>query len=263
MPRHIKTAALAGNAGRGRRQDARHGRGRSSPMSKRAATRRCANCRERFDKWSPPSFRLSDDEIARTGRQGVAADDRRHQIRAGADPQFRADPARRAAGCRGRDLARRRARPPPHPGRQRRLLCAGRALSDGRLGAYVDRHRQGRRGRPHRRLHAAQPGRPAPRDDRGDASGRRRRDLCAGRRPGGGGDGARHRRRSGRSTCWSARATPMSPRPSASSTAGSASTSSPGRPRSWSSPTTAPTPRCAPPTSWARPSTARPRRRSC
>ena len=44
--------------------------------------------------------------------------------------------------------------------------------------------------------------------------------------------------------------------------AGSASTSSPARPRSWSSPTTAPTPKCAQPTCWAGP-TARPRRRSC
>ena len=237
MPRHIKTAALAGTAGRGRRQGRAPRSRRSSPMSARAATRRCANFSERFDKWSPPSFRLSEDEIAALVAKVVAADDRRHQIRASADPQFRRDPARLAARCRGRDLARRRARPSPHPGRQCRLLCAGRALSDGRLGAYVDRHREGRRGRPHHRLHAAEPGRPAPRDDRGDASGRRRRDLCAGRRPGGRGDGARHRDASSRSTCWSAPATPMSPRPSASSTAGSASTCSPARPRSWSSPT--------------------------
>jgi sulfopropanediol 3-dehydrogenase len=41
-----------------------------------------------------------------------------------------------------------------------------------------------------------------------------------------------------RSTCWSARATPLSPKPSASFTGASASTCSPARPRRWSSPTT-------------------------
>ena len=106
---------------------------------------------------SPPSWRRS------------PAHDRRHQVRAGADPQFRPAPARRAARRRGRDAARRHARPQEHPGRQRRLLRAGRALSDGRLGAHEHRDRA-RRGRaPHHRLHAAEPGRAAPRDDRRDA----------------------------------------------------------------------------------------------
>ena len=141
MPRHIKQAALAGQ------QEEADAKVRSTvetiiaDVAKRgdAAVRELS---ERFDKWSPPSFRLSEDEVTRTRRQGRAANDRRHQIRAGADPQFRRDPARVDEGCRGRDLARRRARPPAHPGRQCRLLRAGRALSDGRLGAYVDRHRQ-------------------------------------------------------------------------------------------------------------------------
>ena len=262
MPRHIKTAALAGT------QDEADAKTRATVEGIIAdvARRGDAAVRELPSASTNGRRRASgsrDDEIRGARRQGVAADDRRHQIRAGADPQFRRDPARRAEGCRGRDPAGRRARPPPHPGRQGRLLCAGRALSDGRLGAYVDRHRQGRRGRAHHRLHPAQPGRPAPRDDRGDASRRRRRDPCAGRRPGGGGDGARHRDASSRSTCWSAPATPMSPKPSASFTARSASICSPARPKSWSSPTTAPTPRCARPICWARPSTARPRRRSC
>jgi sulfopropanediol 3-dehydrogenase len=62
-----------------------------------------------------------------------------------------------------------------------------------------------------------------------------------------------------RSTCWSGPATPTSPRPSASSSAGSGSTCSPGRPRSWSSPTSLPTLASRPPTSSARPSMARPR----
>ena len=146
MPRHIKTAALAGQ------QEEADAKVRTTveaiiaDVAKRgdAAVRELS---ERFDKWSPPSFRLSDDEIAALVAKVVAADDRRHQIRPGADPQFRRDPARLAEGRRGGDAARGDARPPPHPGRQRRLLCAGRALSDGRLGAHVDRHRQGRRGR--------------------------------------------------------------------------------------------------------------------
>ena len=57
--------------------------------------------------------------------------------------------------------------------------------------------------------------------------------YCARRHPGGRRDGARHRDASRRSTCWSARATPTSPRPSASCSAASASTCSPARPRRW------------------------------
>src|SRR5215208_4386494 len=70
------------------------------------------------------------------------------------------------------------------------------------------------------------------------------------------------RRRSRASTCWSGPAMPMWRRRSASSTAASASTSSPARPRPSSSPTRPSTARSAPPTFSARPSTARPRRRS-
>ena len=232
-------------------------------MSPSAATRRCANSASASTNGRRRASACRDDEIAALVAKVAPQTIDDIKFAQDADPQFRRDPARLDARCRGRDLARGRARPPPHPGRQCRLLCAGRALSDGRLGAYVDRHRAGRRGRPHHRLHAAEPGRPAPGDDRRDASRRRRRDLCAGRRAGGRGDGARHRDASSRSTCWSAPATPMSPRPSASSTAGSASICSPARPRSWSSPTRPPTPRCARPICWARPSTARPRRRSC
>ena len=247
MPRHIKTAALAGQ------QEEADAKTRATVEAiladvKARGDAAVRELSERFDKWSPPSFRLSDGRDRRAGRPGVAADDRRHQVRASADPQFRRDPARRAEGCRGRDIAGGRARPPQHPGRQRRLLRARRALSDGRLGAYVDRHGQGRRGRPHRRLHAAEPGR---------AASRRRSPRCISAAPTRSTCWAASRRwrrwrsaprRSSRSTCWSAPATPMSPRPSASFTAGSASICSPGRPRCWSSPTTAPTPRCAPPT---------------
>ena len=54
-----------------------------------------------------------------------------------------------------------------------------------------------------------------------------------GRHPGGRRHGASAPRRSSRSTCSSAPATPLSPRPSASSSAASASTCSPARPRPW------------------------------
>ena len=192
MPRHIKTAALAGQQDEA---DAKT-RGTVEEIIADVKARGDIAVRElsqKFDKWSPPSFRLSDERDPQSCRAGIASDHRRHQIRAAADPAFRRDPARLDEGCRGRDPARRDPRPPEHPGRQRRLLCAGRPLSDGRVGAHEHRHRQGRRGRSYRRLHAAEPGRPAPRDHRRDAPRRRRRDLCARRRAGGRGDGARHR----------------------------------------------------------------------
>ena len=126
-------------------------------------------------------------------RAGAEARPRGHQIRPGAGAQLRAEAARHHARPRGRDAARRRARPPPHPGELDRLLRAGRALSDGRLRAYVDRHRQGRRREAHHRLRAAVQGRPASGHRRRHAFRRRRRHLRARRRAGGGGHGARHR----------------------------------------------------------------------
>src|SRR5665811_1922220 len=95
-------------------------------------------------------------------RAGAQARHRGHQVRAGASAQFRAEATREHARPGGRDPARRRARPPPHPGQLDRLLRAGRALSDGRLRAYVDRHRQGCRREAHHRLRAAVQGGPHP-----------------------------------------------------------------------------------------------------
>ena len=155
---------------------------------------------KKFDNWSPkdlPADAGRDREGDRAGRQ---ARPRRHQVRAGAGAQLRAEAARHHARPRGRDAARRRPRPPPHPGELDRLLRAGRALSDGRLRAHVDRHRAGRRREAHHRLRAAVQGRAASGDRRGDAFRRRRRDLRARRRAGGRRDGARHRDASRRST---------------------------------------------------------------
>src|SRR5215467_1784988 len=109
MSRHVKTAALADQ------QEEADAKVRSTveTIIADAARRGDAAVRElseRFDRWSPPGFRLSDDEIRAFRCQGRAADNRRHQIRASADLQFRRDPARLAKGCRGRDASWRRAR---------------------------------------------------------------------------------------------------------------------------------------------------------
>ena len=148
---------------------------------------------EKFDKWSPADFRLSPAEIERAIARGAAARPRRHQVRPGAGAQLRAEAEGDDARPRGRDAARRRARPSPHPGERHRLLRAGRALSHGRLGAHVDRHGQGRRRAAHHRLRPALQGRAASRHRRRHALRRRGRDLRARRRAGGGRHGARHR----------------------------------------------------------------------
>ena len=155
---------------------------------------------KKFDNWEPKDFRLTPAEIEKAISQVVQARPRRHQVRPGPGAQLRAEAARHHEGPRGRDAARRHPRPPPHPGERDRLLRAGRALSDGRLGAHVDRHRAGRRRETHHRLRAAVQGRAASGDRRRHAFRRRRRDLRARRRAGGRGDGARHRDASRRST---------------------------------------------------------------
>src|SRR5579864_8283396 len=63
MPRHIKSGALAGS------QDEADARTRATVEAIIADVRARGDAAvrdlsERFDKWSPPSFRLSDDEIA-------------------------------------------------------------------------------------------------------------------------------------------------------------------------------------------------------
>ena len=147
----------------------------------------------KFDKWEPASFRLTPAEIQQLIDSLPHAGDRRHQVRPGADPPFCRGAESRAARRRGGNAARRDARPPQHPGRQRRLLRAGRALSDGRLGAHVGADREGRGGAAGRRLHAAAERRAARRHRRRHVARRRGRDLPARRHPGGGGDGAGHR----------------------------------------------------------------------
>ncbi len=175
-----------------RRQGARDGRG--NPRRRRGAARRggaraVAEIRQLVARVVQADA-AGDRARHRAGRQ---ARPRRHQVCAGAGAQFRAEAEGDHARSRGRDPAGRDPRPPAHPGELDRLLRAGRALSDGRLGAHVDRHRAGRRREAHHRLRAAVQGRAASGDRRRHAFRRRRRDLRARRRAGGRRHGARHR----------------------------------------------------------------------
>ena len=217
---------------------------------------------QKFDNWSPPSFKLTPQEVERAMSQ-VAKRDlddikfAQAQVRNFAQKQK--DTMQRPGG---RDAARRRARPQAHPGECDRLLRAGRALSDGRLRAHVDRHRQGRGREAHHRLRAAVQGRPASGDRRGDAFRRRRRDLRARRRAGGGRHGARHRddlagrhdRRPRQRLCGGGQAPAVRPRRHRPARRPDRDADHRRRHAS--------TARSAPPTCSARPSTARPRPRS-
>ena len=185
----------------------------------------------KFDKWEPRDFRLSAGGNPGADRQSAGAGDRGHQVRPGADPPLCRGAAGRVARCRGGDVARRAAGPQEHPGRECRLLRAGRALSDGGVGAYERADREGRGGEAGCRLHAAAERRAAGRDGRRDGAGRGGRDLSARRHSGGGGDGARHVEHSRRSICWLVRAMRSSRRRSGNCSAASASICWPDRPR--------------------------------
>ena len=74
---------------------------------------------KKFDNWSPQDFRAVAAGDRARHRAGAEARPRRHQVRAGTGAQLRAKAARDHARPRGRDPARRRAGPSPHPGRIR------------------------------------------------------------------------------------------------------------------------------------------------
>ena len=155
---------------------------------------------EKFDKWSPARFppQPRRRSSAPSGRSPSAIS------KTSNSPRPRCAISRRSSANHARpgsrDAARRHSRPPPYPGELDRLLRAGRALSDGRLRAHVDRHRAGRRREAHHRLRAAVQGRAASGDRRRHAFRRRRRNLRARRRAGGRRHGARHRDHRSRST---------------------------------------------------------------
>ena len=132
---------------------------------------------KKFDNWAPKAFQLTPHEIERAIAQVRKRDLDDIKFAQAQVRNFAQKQRDTHARPRGRDAARRRARPPAHPGELDRLLRAGRALSDGRLRAHVDRHREGRRREAHHRLRAAVQGRAASGDRRGHAFRRRRRDL--------------------------------------------------------------------------------------
>ena len=165
----------------------------SSRRSTRARTRRSANCRRnsttgrrRISSCRPPRSKKRSRRCKKRDLEDIKF--AQAQVRNFAQKQRDTMHDLEVETLPGVDP-----RPPPHPGQLDRLLRAGRALSDGRLGAHVDRHRQGRRREAHHRLRAAVQGRAAPGDRRRHAFRRRRRHLRAGRRAGGRRHGARHR----------------------------------------------------------------------
>ena len=219
---------------------------------------------QKFDNWSPASFKLTPPEIERAHRPGAQARPRRHQVRAGAGAQLRAEAERR----RMRDLEVETL-----PG----VVLGHKHIPVNSIGCYVPGGRYPMVAsahmsivtarvagvKTHHRLRAAVQGRAAPGDRRGDAFRRRRRDLRARRRAGGRRDGARHRDdRAGRHD--------RRPRQRLRGR-GQAPAVRPRRHRPARRPDRdaghrrrhASTARSAPPTCSARPSTARPRRRSC
>ena len=155
---------------------------------------------KKFDNWSPHDFGCRRRRSKPRSRRCRSATSTTSSLRRRRCATSRRSRSETHARPRSRDAARRRARPPPHPGEFDRLLRAGRALSDGGLGAHVDRHRQGRGREAHHRLRAAVQGRAASGHRRRHAFRRRRRNLCARRRAGGGRHGARHRDASSRWT---------------------------------------------------------------
>ena len=147
---------------------------------------------ERLDRWSPPSFRLSQKEIdalvASVPRETI--DDiqfAQAQIRKFAEYQ-----KGRAEGYRSRNASRRAPRAPQYSGRQRGLLRARRPLSHGRFRAHEHRHRESRGRGARDRLHAAHRRQSVSRNDRGHGAWRRGRNLSARRSASRCGHGARH-----------------------------------------------------------------------
>ncbi len=129
---------------------------------------------QKFDNWSPASFKLTPAEVERAIGQVKQRDlddikFAQAQVRNFAQKQKETLRDLDVETLPGVVLGHK-----PHPGEFDRLLRAGRALSDGGVGAYVDRHRARRRGEAHHRLRAAVSRRTASGDRGGDAFRRRR-----------------------------------------------------------------------------------------
>ena len=148
---------------------------------------------EKFDQWSPESLPARQRPDRRARRVVAGPGGRGHPDGAGQRARLRPAPARHDAGPRGRDPARRGARPQAPADRGVGGLRAGRPLPADRVGAHDGRDRQGRRRRAGDRVHPTA----ARGDPRGHRGGppprRRRRDLPARRGAGRRRDGDRHR----------------------------------------------------------------------
>ena len=145
---------------------------------------------EKFDGWSPSNFRLSQAEIdsmcSLVPRETI--DDIRFaqdQIRNFAEYQKAALREYRSGNAAGRSSGASQ-----YSRWERRLLCSGRTLSDGCVGAHEYRHRKSGRGGTDYRLHAADERQNPSRNDCGHGARRSRRNLRAGGRSGSCGHGA-------------------------------------------------------------------------
>ena len=98
---------------------------------------------EKFDNFSPESYRLSQDEIDELISEVSPRRHGRHPFRPGPGSQVRRNPARLHAGCRGRDNAGGHPRSPQHSGAVGRVLRACRQVPHGGIGAYVGADRLG------------------------------------------------------------------------------------------------------------------------
>ena len=228
----------SGGGGRGGREGPRDGRGASWPMSPRRGDAAVRELSVRFDGWDRDDYRLT--PCRDRGLPGPAqpARPRRHH----------ASPRRRSATSPSHQReALRDIEVETLPG----VVLGHKNIPVGSAGCYVPGGKYPLLASAHmsvvtakvagvpRVVTCAPPyqGKPARRDRRGAAPGRRRRDLLPRRRPGGRRDGpgdasdrpGRHAGRPRQRRSW--------PRPSGSCSAASASTSSPARPRPWSSPT--------------------------
>ena len=217
-----------------------------------------------LDGWDPESFVVSDEEFERVSdaldpalKEHIAfAQTQVRDVRPGAARH--ADRPARRHGPGGR------ARPSPHPRRRGGRLRPRRPLPDARVVVHDGLRR--------RRSPASSTSSPARRPSATPGSIPRCSTRCARRARTRSSASAASRRSARwpsassracrRSTCSSARATPTSPRPSASCSAAWGSTSWRARPRCSSSPTRPPTRTSSPPTCSARPSTARRRPRA-
>jgi len=128
---------------------------------------------KKFDDWQPQDFRLSKQEV-----EAAIAELSRRDVE---DIKFAQTQVRNFAEKQRATLQALEVETLPgvipwtqaHPGQRHWLLCAGRALSHGRVRSHVDRHRTRRRREAHHCLRAAAPWRPPPGERRRDAFRRR------------------------------------------------------------------------------------------